>query len=152
MVPAMDGNGDGVGLLRRGEAEGDRQHDGVAVRHHRSLHRLFGIMAIGHVDVIGQRRSGQMPANAGDVDDLVWNAKPVGTGRGEVEFLAMALAVIEGKNADEFVLGRDITVRERNGVQSAGADDDSSHNNGSLVLTGVGCDRMRAASKPLLRF
>ncbi len=91
-------------------------------------------MAVRHIDVIGERRAGQACANGADIDDLMRDAKPFCAGLGEVQLLLVALAVIEREQACEFMFRRHF-VGKRNGVQSAGADDERFHIL-ILVLTG----------------
>jgi hypothetical protein len=50
----MHGGGDGVISLRSSDAKTDGQHDRIAVGHDRDAHRLFGVMAVRHVDIVGQ--------------------------------------------------------------------------------------------------
>lgn len=126
MISAVDGSGHRIGLLRGGNPEGDGQHDGVPIRHHRDPHGVFGIVPVGHVHIISQRRAAQVPANIADIDNLVRNSQPLGADSGKAEFLFVPLAVIERKQANEFLLGRHL-VSERNRVQSAGADDEGIH-------------------------
>lgn len=139
VVAAMHCGGHRVGLLRRSQAEGHGEHDGVAVRHDGRLHRLFGIMAVRHLDIVSQRRARQMRADRAHVDQVERHAEPVGRGPREVQLLGMALAVIEGNQSRELVLGGDL-VGERHGVEPARADHIGFH----LIrpcFDRVGCDR-----------
>lgn len=135
MVTAMHGDRHRIRLLRRRQPESDGEQDGIAVRHHGGAHGLFRIMAIGHVDIVGECRTGQMRADGSDIDDMMRHAKARGATGGEIQFLLVALAIIEGDESEKFVFRRDF-MGKRNGVQSAGADHDGFHKLGSLVLTG----------------
>ncbi|OWK25993.1 hypothetical protein AJ87_47165 [Rhizobium yanglingense] len=99
-------------------------------------------MPVRNIDVVGQRRSRQMAAYIPDVDDLMGHTQAFGACSREIEFLAVPLSVVEGEKADEFVF-RGNLVRKRNGVQSAGADDNGFHDVGSLVLTGWAATGLR---------
>ncbi len=127
MIAAVNRDSNSVCLLSSRKPEGNRQHDRIAVRHDRRLHGFLGIVPVRHLDIICQSRSGQMPADGGDVDDLMRHAEAPGAGTGEFQFLAMPLAVVEGDESDKLMFGCNL-VGERNRVQSAGADDDSLHN------------------------
>lgn len=54
VVATMHGGRHGLIALRCRDAKADRQHDRIAVWHDGDLHRVFGVMPIGHVDIIGQ--------------------------------------------------------------------------------------------------
>ena len=118
MIAAMDGGGDGLVPLCRGEAKGDAQHDGVAIGYDRGGHRGLGVMAVGHRHIIGERRAGQHRADAAHVDEVKRHPEPVGRAGGEVELFAMALAIVKGDQPRECLLCRDL-VGEGNGIQSA---------------------------------
>ena len=97
MIAAMHGSCHCVRLLRGGNPEGDRQHDGVAVGHNRRLHGVFGIMAVGNGDIIGERRPCQMRADRADIDDMMRHVQTHGTGGGKIQLLFVALAIVEGE-------------------------------------------------------
>ncbi len=142
MVPAMHGDRHRIRLLGGGKAEGDGQHDGVAVRHHRGAHCLFRIMSVRHVDIVRQRGTGEVRADGCDVDEMMRHAETFCAVGCEIQLLLVALAVIERDKSEKFMFRRDF-VRKRNGVQSAGADDDGFHTLGSLVLTGWAATGLR---------
>lgn len=96
VVAAMHGDGNGICFLCGRQTERDCQHDSIAVRHDGGLHGLLGVVAVWNLDIVGQGRSAEMTADAGDVDDMMGNGEARGTSGGEVEFLAMPLAVVEG--------------------------------------------------------
>ena len=81
MIAPMHGDRDRVGFLCGSKTKGDGKHDGVAVRNDSGLHRFLGVMAVGNVDIVSQRRAGEMAADIFDVDDLVGHAEPLGAGR-----------------------------------------------------------------------
>mgnify|MGYP003676467834 CR=1 FL=1 len=83
-------------------------------------------MPVGHVDVVGQRRTGQCRADGAQVDDVMGNGQTLGAQGGIVQFLAMPLAVVERDKAGQFVLLRH-HVRKRYRIQSARADNDGFH-------------------------
>src|SRR3546814_11487136 len=68
VVAGMYGNADRIGLGPGGDAKRDRQHDGVAVRHHGGLHVVLGVMAVGHGGITAgdQRRGGQEAGQLAD--------------------------------------------------------------------------------------
>ncbi len=76
MIAAMNGKRHRIGFLCCCDAEGDDKHDGVAIRNDRDFHRFFSVVAVRHIDVIGERRAGQACANGADIDDLMRDAKP----------------------------------------------------------------------------
>ncbi len=83
-----------------------------------------------------------MGANGADIDYVMRHPEARGAGGGKIQFLLMTLAIIEGKQGEQLVF-RSNSVRKRNGVQSAGADDDGFHSLGSLVLTGWAATGLR---------
>ena len=109
-------------------------------------------MPIRHRNVVRQRRTGEMRADGSDIDDMMGYAKARGATGGEIQLLPVALAIIEGDESEKLMFRRDF-MRKRNGVQSAGADDDSSHKCGSLVLTGwaaTGWTRRGETTRPFI--
>ncbi|MNY44868.1 hypothetical protein D3C86_1799310 [compost metagenome] len=76
-----------------------------------------------------------MRADGADIDDMMRHAETPRAIGGKIQFLLVALAIIEGDESEKFMFRGDF-MRKRNGVQSAGADDDGFHKLGSLVLTG----------------
>ena len=89
MITAMHGSGHCIAPTRDGHAKRNRQHDGVTVRHHRDAHGFLRIVAIGHSDIIGEGRAGEIRANVTHVDQMMWHIEACGAGGGEDEFLAM---------------------------------------------------------------
>lgn len=108
------------------DAKGHGQHDRVAVGDHRHAHRLFGIMAVGHGQIVGQRRSRQRRAQSRQVDQVERHAQPQGAGAGKIQLLAMPLAVIKADDARQAPLGRK-DMGKRDGIQPARADKCSVH-------------------------
>ncbi len=135
MITAMNGERHSVGLLRGGHTKGNRQHDCIAVRHDGNLHRFFGVMPVGNIDIVGEGRAGKARADSPYVDDLMGNAEPFGTGFGRIQFLSVALAIVEGEEGCELMFGC-YSISKRNRIESAGADDERFHKSGFLVLTG----------------
>ena len=126
MIAAMHGGRNSLIAVGGGNSETDRQHDGVAVRHDGDAHRVLGVMAVRHIDVVGQRRSGERGTDPAHVHQVMRNAEPLRRRGREVELLAVALAVIEGHQPGELMLiGGDMS--ERHGIESARADDESFH-------------------------
>lgn len=126
VVAAMDRDRYGIGLLGCRQSKRNRQHDGIAVGHDRGTHCFLGVMAIRHLDIISQSRACQMCADGSDVDDMVRHRQPLCAERCKLQFLFMALAIIERDECKQLMFRRDF-MRKRNRVQSAGADDDCFH-------------------------
>ena len=101
-----------------GKAETDGQHDGVAVGDDGDFHRLFGVMPVGHVHIVGQGRARQTRADIAHVDDLMRHTEAFGGGGGEFDFLHVALAVVEGQKRMQVAFLRH-DVGKGNGIQSA---------------------------------
>ncbi|QTK82456.1 Hypothetical protein AT6N2_L1732 [Agrobacterium tumefaciens] len=135
MIAAVNGNRHCIRLLCGSQPERDGEHDGIAVRHHGGTHRLLRIMPVRHLHIIGQCGTGEVRADGSDIDDMMRHTEPSGAIGGKIQFLPVALAIIEGDESKKVMFRGDF-MRKRNGVQSAGADDDGFHSSGSLVLTG----------------
>ncbi len=83
-------------------------------------------MPVRHVDIIGQRRAGELAADGSHVDDLMENAEPCCAGCRVIQFFSVSLAVVEGDQPEQFLLDG-YSVGKRNAIQSAGADDNGLH-------------------------
>lgn len=75
VVAAMHSDGNGICFLRGRQTERDCQHDRIAVGHDGGFHGLLGVVAIRNLDIVGQGRSAEMTADAGDVDNMMGNGE-----------------------------------------------------------------------------
>lgn len=101
VIAAVHGCRHAVSPPCRGDAEGDGQHNSISVGDHGEPHRVLGVVTVGHLRFIGQRRSGQVAADAGDVDDVMRRDKPRRTAPRVFEFISVALTVIERNEMDQ---------------------------------------------------
>ena len=106
----------------------------MAIGHHGDFHTVFCIMAIGHIDGIGQCRSAKRGPDSTDINDVVGHAKPGAASCGEIQLFFMALAIIKRQQSREVLLCGN-AVGQRHRIQSARADHNRFHSF-VLVLTG----------------
>jgi hypothetical protein len=125
MVAAMDRCGDRGGAPCLRNPEGNRQHDRIAVGNHGDAHRILGIVAFRHRQVVRQGGAAEAASNIGHVEHVMADAKPLRAGSRVVELLAVALAVIERDQMNEQAFCRD-PVGQGHGIQAAGTDDERS--------------------------
>jgi len=118
----MDGRCHRIGAARGCDAIGNGEHDRVAVRHNGDLHGVFGIVSVRNIDVVGQRRAGELAADIGDVHQYMFGAELLGAQAGKLQLFPVALAIVEGDEAGKLVVLRD-PVRKGDGIHSAGTDD-----------------------------
>src|SRR5262249_62015487 len=96
--------------------------------------RVPGVVPGGDRRTIRQRRSAQPAADVTDVDDVMGNPETRGARAREFEFLSVTLPIIERNETNQAPFDRDL-VRQGDGIESAGADDERVHGR-LLVLTG----------------
>ena len=70
MIATMHRRRHRIRLLRGGDAEGADQHDRIAVWCDDQLHAVFGMVSIGHINIIGQGRAAEQFANRAYIDNV----------------------------------------------------------------------------------
>ena len=139
MIAAMHCGSDRIGLFCGRNAEGNGEHDGIAVGDDGQLHAVLGIMPVRDFDVVGQGGAGQQRADRSDIDDVTRDAQSVCAGAGKPDFLFVTLSVVERDEPQEFGLVRDL-VRQGDRIEPAGTHDNGLHFDNPCFLR-VGCDR-----------
>ena len=127
MVPGMGRNDDPLRSPTLGKSGGDREHNAVAKRDDRTLHRFLLVVTVRNGTAATQEIGPEFPCDESEGCDAMRNAEQVALPSRHRELLGMMLRPVVKTERGHHLVSAKRIMQGRDGIESATHQDDDLH-------------------------